>query len=343
MVSDQHLQKPASNGAADGQSDKDKGRWYRRFTSALRFFESESLKQKLEKSLSAEDETGEYFSPDERKLLQNIFSFGALRVDDVMVPRADILAIDEEETLDDLLKLFAKAGHSRVPVYRGSLDFAYGMIHIKDVMRWMTQIASKADPEGPCTLDLRSVDLTCTVKSLKLHRDILFEPESTPVSALLRRMQTTRTHLALIYDEFNSIEGLASIEDLIEPLVGDIEDEHDPVEKPLIVEDETGITVDARAPLEAVNAYLGCDLSLPDDEGDSETVGGLVLTILGRLPSKGEHVKHMAGVDFEVLSVDQNRIVSLRIHPISHDEAASPDRRTAIGSPASKAGATHAA
>ncbi len=304
-----------------------RGRWYHRLTSAFGLSNGGTLKEKLEAALKSTDAASgnEYFSAEERKLLLNILAFGTLRVDDVMVPRADILSIDENASLDELLKLFAQAGHSRVPVYRGSLDDAYGMIHIKDVIRWMTQSASEhGDAKAvvePAALDLQSVDLSRTVKSLGLEREILFEPQSTPVSTLLRRMQTTRKHLALIYDEFNGIDGLVSIEDLIEPLVGDIEDEHDVVEEPLIVENEHGLFVDARTSLETLNAYLGCELAPPEEDDESETVGGLVLAILGRLPAPGEHIRHPAGVDFEVMDLDQHRIGKLRIHAISHVQA----------------------
>ncbi|MBC8049167.1 MAG: HlyC/CorC family transporter [Chitinophagales bacterium] len=313
-----------------------RGRWYHRLTNAFGLSNGGSLKEKLEEALKSSDENtgGEYFSAEERKLLLNILEFGTLRVDDVMVPRADILSIDENASLDELLKLFAQAGHSRVPVYRGSLDHAYGMVHIKDVIRWMTQTASvdgdeKQEVEAT-TLDLQCVDLSRSVKSLGLEREILFEPQSTPVAALLRRMQTTRKHLALIYDEFNGIDGLVSIEDLIEPLVGDIEDEHDVVEKPLIVENEDGLIVDARTPLETLNAYLGCELAPPEDDDESETVGGLVLAILGRLPAPGEHVRHPAGVDFEVLDLDQHRIGKVRIHAISHKQAIEKNNPAAV-------------
>ncbi len=332
MASDSSISKQsASSASQEFRRRGSRGRWYHRLTSAFGLSNGATLKEKLEKALKSTDETSgdDYFSPEERKLLLNILAFGTLRVDDVMVPRADILSIDENASLDDLLNLFAQAGHSRVPVYRGSLDHAYGMIHIKDVIRWMTQSASAYGDTKPviepAKLDLQSVDLSRSVKSLGLEREILFEPQSTPVSALLRRMQTTRKHLALIYDEFNGIDGLVSIEDLIEPLVGDIEDEHDLVEEPLIVENEDGLIVDARTLLETLNAYLGCELAQPEDDDESETVGGLVLAILGRLPTPGEHIRHPAGVDFEVMDLDQHRIGKLRIHAITHGEAVAKD------------------
>jgi CBS domain containing-hemolysin-like protein len=331
MSTDAHSRSLTQN-AAHKQSHV-RARWYHRLTNAFGL-NGENLKDKLAKALKADGDDGEeYFSAEERTLLLNMLEFGTLRVDDVMVARANILAIEENETLDDLLKLFAKAGHSRVPIYRGSLDNAYGMIHIKDVMRWMTQSAGGANPQPdgaspPCTLDLQCIDLARTVKSLGLEREILFEPQATPVSVLLRRMQTSRKHLALVYDEFNGIDGLVSIEDLIEPLVGDIEDEHDLVEAPLIVEDENGLYVDGRAPVEALNAYLGCELSALEEDGDSETVGGLVLSILGRLPAPGEHVRHHAGVEFEVLDVDQHRIGKMRVHAISHAKAVEKNEAT---------------
>lgn len=311
--------------------------WLHRFISALGLGNGEGLKEQLERALKSEEEGEAPFSAEERKMLLNILKFNELRVDDVMVPRANILAIEEEAPLDELLRLFAKAGHSRVPVYRGSLDEPLGMIHIKDVMRWMTQTAASAAAgrheaaNGQArSLDLKCVDLSCSVKSLNLTREILFVPPSMPVLALLRRMQTTHIHLALVIDEYGGTDGLASIEDLIEEVVGDIEDEHDVEEEPLIVENASGLIADARVSLKDMNAYLGADLSLQEVDDQTESLGGLVLSILGRLPAPGERIRHPAGIEFEVMDVNQNRIGKLRLHLLSEEPAtAQAEKHTA--------------
>jgi CBS domain containing-hemolysin-like protein len=292
--------------------------WLHRMATRFGFANGESLKDKLERALNSEDESGKFFSPQERNLLLKSLAFSKLRVDDVMVPRADINAIEENESLDALLKLFAKAGHSRAPVYRETLDEPLGMIHIKDLMKWITDQAGTSpgdvSPGDACLLDLRCVDLSRTVGSLGLIRDILYAPPSMPVISLLHRMQTTRIHLALVFDEYGGIDGLVSIEDLIEEVFGDIEDEHDVDEPPLIFDDGSGgLIADGRATLEDLKAKLGVDLALPEIEDESESINGLILTMLGRLPAPGERLSHPAGVEFEALDVHQSRVAKVRI------------------------------
>ena len=291
--------------------------------SALGFSNGDSLKERLEKALKQDKDGEEALSPQERTMLLNILSFGESRASDVMVPRADIISIDESASLAELLALFSRHNHSRIPVYNGTLDEATGMVHIKDVVRWMTAQASATaggaassidDAAIRCGgLDLKCIDLSRSIASMGLRRNILFAPAQSSALALLHMMQAKRVHLALIYDEFGGIEGLVSIEDLIEEVVGDIEDEHDPEEEPLVVQDDTGLIVNARAEVDDLSTYLGVDLTLPGNEDEPESVGGIILSIAGRLPGVGERVLHPAGYEFEILSVSKNRIGKVRI------------------------------
>jgi CBS domain containing-hemolysin-like protein len=294
--------------------------------SALGFSNGDSLKEKLEKALKQDEDGKEALSAQERTMLLNILSFGESRASDVMVPRADIISIDESASLAELLALFSRHNHSRIPVYNGTLDEATGMVHIKDVVRWMTAQASATagvaaasidDAAIRCGgLDLKCIDLSRSIASMGLRRNILFAPAQSSALALLHMMQAQRVHLALIYDEFGGIEGLVSIEDLIEEVVGEIEDEHDPEEEPLVVQDETGLIVNARAEVDDLSKYLGVDLTLPGDGDEPESIGGVILSIAGRLPGAGERVLHPAGYEFEILSVSKNRIGKVRIREV---------------------------
>ncbi len=266
------------------------------------------------------------FSPPERLMLLNVLRFGALKVEDVMVPRADIVAVDETEPLSELLAAFHKAGHSRIPVYHETLDDPRGMIHIKDLMAWITgqsnlqsapprEREAGAEPSAARHLDLRSVDLSRSVASIAIRRDVLFVPPSMSVLDLLLRMQTTRIHLALVVDEYGGTDGLVSIEDLVEEIVGDIEDEHDVNGGPPIREDpKLGLVADARTSIEDLEAHLGQELLSPELREDVDTLGGLVFAIAGRIPVRGELVRHESGIEFEVLDADPRRIKKLRIH-----------------------------
>ncbi len=344
---------PTPHGLQESDRTKTGQSWLHRVASALGFSNGDSLKEKLERALR-EDEGGEgALSPQERTMLLNILSFGESRASDVMVPRADIISIDESASLAELLALFSDHNHSRIPVYNGTLDEATGMVHIKDVMRWMTAqaAATREEASAPADgtgikcggLDLKCIDLSRSIASMGLRRNILFAPAQSSALALLHMMQAQRVHLALIYDEFGGIEGLVSIEDLIEEVVGDIEDEHDPRQEPLIVRDEKGLVVNARTEVEDLSAFLGVDLTLPGGDDEPESIGGVILSIAGRLPSQGQRILHPAGYEFEILSVSKNRIGKMRIREVS---GSTHDRKADLGSrntPASSASRPEAA
>ncbi|MBC6440625.1 MAG: HlyC/CorC family transporter [Rhodospirillales bacterium] len=255
----------------------------------------ESLRETVEEMLDEDEEDGSTLSATERAMLANLLAFGELRVDDVMVPRADVIAVDEQAALDDVVELVRREGHSRLPVYRETLDDPIGMIHVRDLLdHW------GAEPPG--------------APLSAITRHVLFVPPSMPVVDLLIRMRTSRTHMALVVDEFGGIDGLATIEDLVEPIVGEIRDEHDTDDGDLLSERPGGIIeAHARAPVDELERMTGCDLLNDEKEEDIETVGGLVYAMLGRIPSRGELITHRSGLGFEVVDADPRRIKRLRV------------------------------
>jgi CBS domain containing-hemolysin-like protein len=244
-------------------------------------------------ALIAEEAAAVKIDPRERELLLNILHFGELRAGDVMVPRADIVSVPVDISLAELVRVFNDRQHSRLPVFRGALDDVVGFVHVKDVMaRW--------GDAGPFQLK-------------ELVRTVLFAPPSMPVTDLLIRMRTTRIHMALVIDEYGGVDGLVTIEDLVEEIVGEIADEYDEAEGPMLVAKPDGsFEADARAPIDEFEAKVGRDL-LPDEEDEYiDTLGGLVVSLIGRVPQRGELVAHPSGIEFEVLDADPRRVKRLR-------------------------------
>ncbi|MFC5505076.1 MULTISPECIES: hemolysin family protein [Hyphomicrobiales] len=267
-------------------------------------------------------------STQERAMLSNVLSLRERRVGDVMIPRADIIAVPADATLDELLALFRTAGHSRLPVFDDSLDDPRGMVHIRDFLEFIAGQA-KAEPSAglsqPALHDLGAVDLTMTLAATKIMRPVLYVPPSMPAVELLVRMQTTRTHIALVIDEYGGTDGLVTIEDLIEIVVGDIEDEHDLEEAPAITPDGEGrYSADARATLDELREATGIDLSQNPIAEEVDTVGGLIVTLAGHVPEQGETIEGPEGLIFEVLEADSRRVKRLSIHrrPAGEDTSA---------------------
>jgi len=240
----------------------------------------------------------------ERALIANVLRLRGTQADDVMVPRADIVAMPVDLTLDQALAFIRREGHSRLPVYRDQLDDVAGMIHIKDV------IAYAGRPE-----DFRLEPI--------LRKPLLVAPQ-LPVLDLLLQMRQARIHLALVVDEYGGIDGLVTIEDLVEEIVGDIADEHDELVGPLITERADGaLDLDARLPVEEFEARLGPVLTEEERAADIDTMGGLVFTLAGRVPARGEVLTHPSGLEFRVLEADARRIRRLRARrPTAQREAA---------------------
>jgi len=264
-----------------------------RLVGVLRSRNGEDLRDAIEELIDEEAGQEPFFAPDERFLLKNILALHDKTAEDVMVPRADIIAVDVETPLDALIDLMSEKAHSRVPVYRGTLDDTIGIVHIKDVL-----------PRSRAAGD---------VKLTQFVRKVLFAAPSMPVLDLLAQMRDTRIHLALVVDEYGGIDGLVTIEDLVEEIVGEIEDEHDETERPRLRAEVDGMLVaDARATIEEFEARYGPVLS-DEEREDVDTLGGLVFSLAGRVPGRGEIVRHGSGLEFEVVEADPRRVYLLRI------------------------------
>ena len=267
-----------------------------------------SLRESLEEAIDEheEDSDARKLGAEERAMLFNIVEFGELRVQDVMVPRADIVAIDDEMSFDDLVKTFAEAAHSRLPVYRESLDEVQGMVHVKDVLNALS--AGQENGKAP--------------RLSSIQRRVLYVPASMKVMDLLARMRTSRTHMAIVIDEYGGTDGLVTIEDVVEEIVGEIEDEHDEEEVAQLVPLSGGsFDADARVEIEDLEETLGLSLVDDDEEDEVDTLGGLVFMLAGQVPEIGDVLEHHSGYRFEVVDGDARRIIRVRIHsPRKSDE-----------------------
>jgi CBS domain containing-hemolysin-like protein len=294
------------------------------------------LKEVLEES--APSDLG--FSPEEGTMLKNILGLRERRIDDVMVPRAHIVAVQQDIPLGELVKVFEKAGHSRLVAFNDTLDDPVGMVHIRDLSAFMTEHASVAPKPKPkrrkkrpeaaagkplsdepaeknsrTTLDLGAIDLAMPLIETKIIRTMLFVPPSMPAIDLLAKMQATRIHLALVVDEYGGTDGIVSIEDLVELIVGDIEDEHDEDEAPGILRQSDGSFVaDARASLEDVIEVVGKGFDVGEALNEVDTLAGYLVSQVGRVPVRGELVPGPSGFEFEVLDADPRRVKKVRIH-----------------------------
>jgi magnesium and cobalt transporter len=272
-----------------------------RLASAVKGFRRESaIHESLEEVIEESDRETQELSSQERLMLANLLRFGDISVADVMVPRADIVAVEEKTTLAELVALFREAQHSRLPLYRETLDDPLGMVHVKDVL---ALVETGVDGQ------MRWAQVNIS----KLKREVLFVPASMPALDLLMRMQSTRIHLALVVDEYGGTDGLVSIEDLVEEIVGDIEDEYDVEEALEIARQSDGsFLADARISLEDFKERTGIDFAFEDIGEDVDTLGGVVVAAIGRVPGRGEIVSH-ANFEFEILEADPRRVKRLRI------------------------------
>jgi CBS domain containing-hemolysin-like protein len=293
--------------------------FFERLAGLFRHRNGSSLREEIADALAETATDAESFSPGERAMLHNILRLREVRVEDVMIPRADIEAVEIGTTLGALLTVFEQSGHSRMPVYAETLDDPRGMVHIRDVLAHITKLARAKKGRGTRktaapALDFANVDLTKTIGDLSLMRTVLFVPPSMLASDLMGRMQASRTQMALVIDEYGGTDGLISIEDLVEIVVGDIEDEHDLDEAPTIAPaGENRFTADARATLEELKEATGIDLSSAEVAEEVDTLGGLIVTLAGRVPVRGELIRGPENLEFEVLDADPRRVKRLRI------------------------------
>nr|WP_247875196.1 hemolysin family protein [Ochrobactrum sp. Marseille-Q0166] len=289
----------------------------------MRSRQPSSLREDLADALSStESEQDSAFSPEEKAMLHNILRLREIRVEDVMIPRADVVAVEISTPLWEVLELFESSGHSRMPVYAETLDDPRGMIHIRDVLNYITQQArQKAADASAASFDMGRIDLTREIGELNLMRKVLFVPPSMMASGLMARMQAAHIQMALVIDEYGGTDGLASLEDIVEMVVGDIEDEHDD-EEIMISEEANGVfVVDARADLEEMAQKIGPSFEVGEHGEDVDTVGGLIFSVLGRIPVRGEVVQAIPGYEFHVLEVDPRRVKRVRIVPLSEADS----------------------
>ena len=327
-----------------------------RVTRWLRPANRNNIRDNFADALLSDDEHNVAFSPEERTMLHNILRLREVRVEDVMVPRADVDAVDQTTTLAELLVHFEESGHSRMPIYADHLDDPRGMVHIRDLVGYITKQArarrrsgGKANGNGngngsghangakpkPAAgaVDLGRVDLNKSIQDAGIIRKVLFVPPSMLASDLMERMQATRTQMALVIDEYGGTDGLVSLEDIVETVVGDIEDEHDDDEVMITRSSDDVFLVDAKAELEDIAKAIGPDFDVAEQIEDVDTLGGLIFSELGRIPARGELVQAVPGFEFHVLDADPRRIKRVRVVRKRHGDRRRRPARTDLEGP----------
>lgn len=318
-MNDNDSSSASSSTASDGDGSSSLFTWLKRIFSARNG--ETSLRESLEEVIGEHDDGAlEGVGAEQRALLLNTLAFAEMRVDDIMIPRADIESVEIETALPDLVQTFCNAAVSRMPVYRGTLDEVVAMVHIKDVFR---AVAGCEDPGSDAAgTGQENARTPLTIDDIK--RPILFVPPSMRLPDLLMKMRATRLHLAVVVDEYGGTDGLVTIEDLVEQIVGDIEDEHDLEEDDEIkIIDDRTYEAGARYEVSELEDLLGETLLSTENLEDIDTVGGLVVALAGRVPQKGEVVYHDdVGLSFKVLDADPRRLrrIQIRIEPGQGDD-----------------------
>jgi len=307
-------------GDRNGHENGDKPSWRERVLAKFGLSRKKSIRDDLQEVLaetpaSPQAQTESEFTPAEQTMLQNVLALRERRVADVMIARAEMVAVKQDIAIGQLLATFAKAGHSRLVVYGETLDEPTGMVHIRDLVSYLTaQAAASQKGKRPRRkFDPKSIDLAQPLSATKIARRILYVPPSMPAVDLLVKMQATRIHLALVIDEYGGTDGLVSIEDIVEEIVGDIEDEHDDQESRIVALGDGSFLADARASLiETVEAIgNGFDVGASGDEVD--TLGGLLVTLAARVPLRNEILRGPGDYDFEIIDADPRRVKRVRI------------------------------
>ncbi len=285
-----------------------------------RFMRNKDLRESLEVVIETHaQESGEpAMADDARSMLGNLLGFSELRVEDLMVPRADIDAVEEGSTLRELLDAFTHANHSRLPIYRETLDDVKGFIHVKDFLKWMTSKGKTrtAKKNGTAGLSLPASELAGKVaQHAGLMRDVLYVPPSMPAPDLLLKMKTSHVHMAIVVDEYGGTDGIVSFEDLVEAIVGDIADEHDADDEMSLIKKQSDdvYVANARISISMLDQMFGVDLLPEDQEDEADTLAGLIFEMGGRIPSRGEIVKHASGLEFEIMDSDPRMVKRVRI------------------------------
>src|SRR5580692_1934430 len=296
--------------------------WLSRVMRILFGWKAAATRADLELVLTTEQpESG--FSPTEATMLKNILGLRECRIESVMVPRADIIAVQQDITIGEQVKVFAGAAHSRLVVYNDTLDDPVGMVHIRDLLGFMAAratiqpAAAAADKDQPSApdLDLDKIDLTMPLKTTEIIREMLYAPPSMPALDLLAKMQATRIHLAVIIDEYGGSDGLVSMEDLVELIVGDIADEHDEAETAAVTRQADGSFIAiGRASLDDVRAVVGDEFDVGEAAQDVDTLGGYLVMRAGHVPVRGELVPGPETFEAEVLDADPRRVKRVKIY-----------------------------
>jgi CBS domain containing-hemolysin-like protein len=331
---------PSAQRSADDGSSSTKGEsttaprqsLWAKVARLLRPQNASSFREDLADVLATEESAAIGFSPVERAMLNNILRFREVRVEDVMVPRAEIEAVDQDTTIGEVMMLLHETGRSRMPVYSETLDDAKGMVHIRDLLgyvikesrnkrRAQSKTAALPLPDGTAApkatrskpFDLARVNPDTTIAQAGIIRPVLFVPPSMLASELMVKMQAERIQMALVIDEYGGTDGLASLEDIVEMLVGDIEDEHDDEEAMFTRQGDDIFIADARVELEEIAKAIGPDFDISEQIKEVDTLGGLIFSELGRIPARGEVVQAVPGFEFHVLDADPRRIKKVRI------------------------------
>src|SRR6266700_3885566 len=295
--------------------------WLLRVVRNLFGWKAGSVRDDLQVVLDASTPDDVGFSAVERTMLRNILDLHERRIADVMVHRADIVAVKRDIALAELMSLFESAAHSRLVVYNETLDDPEGIVHIRDLLAFMTAKARIGDTTKPkrkkpfpAGLDLRAVDLALPLAEANIIRKLLYVPPSMRAIDLLAQMQASRIHLALVVDEYGGTDGLVSIEDIVEQIVGEIDDEHDSDEPPAIVRQaDNSFIADARASLDDVRSVIGEEFVIGEAGADVVTLGGYLVSHVGRLPVRGEVISGPGNFEVEVLDADPRRVKRLRV------------------------------
>lgn len=306
-----------SNGIENG----DRPSWRERLLARLGLSRKKSLRTDLAEVLAEAPDpkarTVPEFSPSEQAMLQNVLALKERRVADLMVARAEMVTVKQDIPIGQLLQTFANAGHSRLVVYGETLDEPTGMVHIRDLVSYLTRQAAAAqkgkrgDARGK--FDPKSIDLGQPLINTKIVRRILYVPPSMPAVDLLVKMQATRIHLALVIDEYGGTDGLVSLEDIVEQIVGDIEDEHDVEESRIVALGDGSFLADARASLPETIAAVGEGFDVGESADEVDTLGGLLVTLAARVPVRNEILRGPGEFDFEIIDADPRRVKRVRI------------------------------
>ena len=262
-----------------------------------------SRSKEFDKMLENPDDSSRNFTAEEKDMLKNVIGFGSSRVEDCMVPRADIIGVEKDSEISEVLKLFSETNHSRIPIYRDNLDDPIGMLHMKDL------------------ISIFSKDNFTELKIENFLREVLFVPPSMKSRDLLVRMQTSRIHMALVIDEYGGTDGLVTIEDLIEEIIGEIEDELFEEDLDRIRIYENHIDTYARTSIEEINKIVGKSLITKDIDEEIHTIGGLVFVLAGRVPQRGELITHPSGFEIEITDADSRKIKTVRLRIKADNES----------------------